>query len=317
MVLALRDRGEPVVVIDDLSTGFRWALPRDVPFVLGDIGDVGLVRRTIEEHKIDAVAHFAAKIVVPDSMTDPLGYYLNNTVKSRDLLEAVIAGGVRAFLFSSTAAVYGNASQHPVSEDDEPHPLSPYGTSKLMTERMVQDVSAALPLRHVILRYFNVAGADPAGRWGQSAPQATHLIKAALEAALGRRPRLQVFGDDYPTADGTCVRDYIHVADLVDAHVAALDHLRGGGESLLLNCGYGQGYSVSEVVEAVRRVTGLPFEAEVVGRRPGDPAAIVAATDRIRAALRWEPRLNDLDVIVEHAFAWERRLGDRAPETRP
>jgi UDP-glucose 4-epimerase len=268
------------------------------------------VRRTIEEHRIDAVAHFAAKIVVPESMTDPLGYYLNNTVKSRDLLEAVIAGGVRAFLFSSTAAVYGNASQHPISEDDEPRPLSPYGASKLMTERMVQDVSRAGPLRHVILRYFNVAGADPAGRLGQSTPEATHLIKAAMQAALGRRPRLEVFGDDYPTPDGTCVRDYIHVTDLVDAHVAALEHLRGGGGSLLLNCGYGRGYSVSEVVEAVRRVTGLPFEAKIAPRRPGDPAAIVAASDRIRTTLGWMPRLDDLHLIVEHAFAWERRLSE-------
>jgi UDP-glucose 4-epimerase len=310
MVLTLRDRGEQVVVLDDLSTGFRHALPPDVPLVVGDVGEIDLVRQTIHAHGVDAVAHFAAKIVVPESMTDPLSYYLNNTVKSRDLLEAVIAGGVRAFLFSSTAAVYGNASQHPISEDDEPRPLSPYGASKLMTERMVQDVSRAGPLRHVILRYFNVAGADPAGRLGQSTPEATHLIKAAMQAALGRRPRLEVFGDDYPTPDGTCVRDYIHVTDLVDAHVAALEHLRGGGGSLLLNCGYGRGYSVSEVVEAVRRVTGLPFEAKIAPRRPGDPAAIVAASDRIRTTLGWMPRLDDLHLIVEHAFAWERRLSE-------
>ena len=301
MVLALHDRGEPVVVMDDLSTGFRRALPSGVPLIVGDISDVDLVRRVVEEHEVDAVAHFAAKIVVPESIANPLGYYLNNTAKSRSLLEAVVASKVSAFIFSSTAAVYGDCHQGAISEDSDARPLSPYGASKLMTERMIQDTSAVHPLRHVILRYFNVAGADPDGRWGQSTPQATHLIKSALQTALGRRPWLQIFGDDYPTPDGTCVRDYIHVVDLVNAHIAALAHLRAGGGSTLLNCGYGRGYSVHQVVEAVRQVTGAQVPAQVVGRRPGDPASIVAVSDKIRSELGWSPGLDDLDVIVEHA----------------
>ena len=308
MVLALHDRGEPVVVMDDLSTGFRRALPSGVPLIVGDISDVDLVRRVVEEHEVDAVAHFAAKIVVPESIANRLGYYRNTTAQSRSLLQAVVASKVSAFIFSSTAAVYGDCHQGAISEDSDARPLSPYGASKLMTERMIQDTSAVHPLRHVILRYFNVAGADPDGRWGQSTPQATHLIKSALQTALGRRPWLQIFGDDYPTPDGTCVRDYIHVVDLVNAHIAALAHLRAGGGSTLLNCGYGRGYSVHQVVEAVRQVTGAQVPAQVVGRRPGDPASIVAVSDKIRSELGWSPGLDDLDVIVEHAYAWERTL---------
>ena len=306
-VLALLDRHESPFVLDDLSTGDRAAVPTNVPLVVGDVGDIEFVAKLIQEHRIDAILHFAAKIIVPESVADPLSYYLNNTVKTRALLEAAVRGNVRHFVFSSTAAVYGNPSITPVSEEAVPAPLSPYGMSKLMSEQMLRDTSAAYGLNHVILRYFNVAGADPAGRLGQSTPNATHLIKVALETALGRRSHMSIYGNDYPTSDGTCVRDYIHVSDLANAHLAALDHLRRGGESSTLNCGYGKGYSVKQVVDTVRKVAGVDFEVQHAPRRAGDPASIVADSDRLMR-LGWKPELNDLGTIVQHAYDWEKKL---------
>ena len=311
MVHALADAGERAVVLDNLSTGFDWAVAEGVPIVVGESGDQPLVAKLIAEHGVDAVIHFAASIVVPDSVADPLGYYRNNTVNSRALIETAIRGGVRHFIFSSTAAVYGNPARVPVTEDDATVPMSPYGSSKLMTEIMLRDAGAAHGLGHVILRYFNVAGADPGGRTGQSTRGATHLIKVAVETALGRRPKLQVFGTDYDTADGTCIRDYIHVSDLVRAHSDALAYLRGGGASATLNCGYGRGFSVLEVIDTVKRVSGVDFKVEFAGRRAGDPAKIVAGSDRIRSALAWRPQFDDLQTIVGHALAWERKLGTR------
>ena len=312
MTLALVDRGEEVVVLDNLSTGFDWAVPARAKLVVGDMGDGELVARTIREHGVQAIAHFAAKIVVPESVSDPLGYYLNNTAKSRNLIETAIRSGIKNFIFSSTAAVYGETSSEPVGEDTPQNPMSPYGRSKLMTEWMLQDASRAHDLRYVALRYFNVAGADPAGRIGQSTPAATHLIKVAAQAALGQRPALEVFGTDYPTRDGSCLRDYIQVSDLANAHLSALDHLRGGGGSLTLNCGYGRGYSVLEVIEVMKRVSGVEFPVKLSPRRAGDPAAIVAKADRIRAELGWVPQHDNLDGIVAQALAWERHLADRA-----
>lgn len=306
-VLAFVDRGEIPVVLDDLSTGRRDAVPPDVPLVVGDVGDIELVSRLIRRHGIDAILHFAAKIVVPESVADPLNYYLNNTVKTHALLQAATRENVRHFVFSSSAAVYGNPCETPVSETACPAPLSPYGRSKLMSEHMLIDAGAASNLRHVILRYFNVAGADPAGRLGQSTPGATHLIKVALETALRRRPYMSIYGDDYPTPDGTCVRDYVHVSDLARAHLVALDYLRDGGCSRTLNCGYGRGYSVREVVDAVRAVTAVDFEARRAPRRAGDPASIVANSDQL-IRLGWTPELDDLPAMIEHACNWERRL---------
>ena len=312
MVHALVDAGERVVVLDNLTTGFDWALAPGAALVVGDAGDQARVAALVAEHGVDNVIHFAASIVVPESVRDPLGYYRNNTANSRALIETAIKEGVRHFIFSSTAAVYGNPARVPVREDDPTVPTSPYGSSKLMTETMLRDAGAAHGLRHVILRYFNVAGADPLGRTGQSTAQATHLIKVALETALGRRPRMRVFGTDYPTPDGTCIRDYIHVCDLVAAHCEALAYLRGGGTSATLNCGYGRGCSVLEVIETVKRVSGADFEVELAARRPGDPAHLVAACERIRSTLGWRPRFNDLETIVTHALAWERSLARRA-----
>lgn len=312
MVLALRDRGEEVVVLDNLSTGFRQAVAPGARLIEGDVGDEALVLSLIRQHGIDAIIHFAAKIVVPESVADPLGYYFNNTAKSRALLAAAVAGGVGQFIFSSTAAVYGNPATTPVAEDATLQPMSPYGTSKLMTERMLRDTAVAHPLRYVALRYFNVAGADPQGRSGQSTPNATHLIKVAVQAALGLRSGMQIFGTDYPTPDGTCIRDYIHVSDLILAHVAALDHLRGGGTSSVFNCGYGHGYSVIEVVEAVKRLSGVDFKVDLAPRRAGDPASIVADAAKIRATLGWRPAYDDLDVIVRSALAWERHLKEQS-----
>ncbi|OYY27042.1 MAG: UDP-glucose 4-epimerase GalE [Azorhizobium sp. 35-67-15] len=311
MVLALLDAGEAVVVLDDLSTGFRWAVPDAAIFVQGDVSDSALVTQTVRQHGIDAVIHFAARIVVPDSVADPLGYYLANTVKTRALLEAVVAAGVPHFIFSSTAAVYGMVGTEPVDEDAALNPISPYGRSKLMSEWMMRDAGAAFPLHYVALRYFNVAGADPQGRSGQSTAGATHLIKVACEAALGKRSGLHVFGTDYETPDGTCLRDYIHVSDLAAAHLDALAHLRAGGESGIFNCGYGRGYSVLEVVETVKAVSGVDFPVTYSPRRAGDPAAIVAASDRIQAQLGWSPKLDDLPTIVAHALDWERSLAQR------
>jgi UDP-glucose 4-epimerase len=311
MVLALLDAGEKVVVVDNLSTGFWWAVPQEVPLVVGDMGDQALIAKTVREHEVDAIAHFAAKIVVPDSVADPLGYYLNNTVKSRALIEAAVENGVKHFIFSSTAAVYGEPTTIPVPEDLPLNPMSPYGRSKLMTEWMLQDTAQAHGLGYVILRYFNVAGADPKGRSGQSTANATHLIKVAAQTALGDRPQIEVFGTDYQTRDGSCIRDYIQVSDLADAHVVALRHLRAGGESLTLNCGYGDGYSVLEVIDVVKKVSGADFPVKLSGRRAGDPAAIVAKADRIRAKLGWTPKHNNLEQIVGQALNWERALKTR------
>jgi UDP-glucose 4-epimerase len=308
MVHALVDAGEQVVVLDNLSTGFRAALPPQVPLFVGETGNESLVAAILKAHRVNAIIHFAASIVVPDSVSDPLGYYRNNTANSRALLAAAVACDVPHFIFSSTAAVYGNPARSPVGEDAVPQPMSPYGTSKLMTEMMLADVGVAHELRYVILRYFNVAGADPKRRTGQSTAGATHLIKVAAQTALGARPKMDVFGTDYPTPDGTCVRDYIHVTDLVGAHSAALKHLRGGGESLRLNCGYGRGYSVLEVIDTVKRVAGHDFTVNITGRRPGDPASIVADAGRIRAALGWRPAFDNLETIVTHALTWERHL---------
>jgi len=313
MVHELVEAGESVVVLDNLSTGHRWAVAAGVPLVVGESGDQPLVTRLIREHGIEAIVHFAASIVVPDSVRDPLGYYRNNTVNSRALIECAVKTGVRHFIFSSTAAVYGNPAAIPVTEDAPTEPISPYGWSKLMTEIMLRDASRAHGLAHAILRYFNVAGADPQARTGQASPAATHLIKVAAEAALGLRGKLDVFGTDYPTPDGTCIRDYIHVCDLVRAHSDALRHLRAGGPSLIANCGYGHGFSVLEVVETVKRIAGVDFKVETAPRREGDPARIVAASDRARATLGWQPRFDDLDTIVGHALAWERELQRRFP----
>ena len=311
MVLELLAGGEEVVVLDNLSTGFRWAVAKPAELVVGDIGDQDLVATLIKRNSIRAIIHFAGSIVVPESVTQPLAYYHNNTVKSRALIEAAVDGGVPHFIFSSTAAVYGNPATAPVAEDAPLMPMSPYGSSKLMTEIMLCDASNAYGLKAVALRYFNVAGADPQGRSGQSTPRATHLIKIACETALGKRGHMEVFGTDYETADGTCVRDYIHVSDLAAAHAAALGYLRDGGGTDVFNCGYSKGYSVLEVIEAVKRVSGQRLEARMSPRRPGDPARIVAGSDKIRYRLGWKPRHDDLDLIVSHALAWEAQLGQR------
>ena len=312
MVHELNDAGEPVVVLDNLSTGFRFLVPGKVPFVVGSTGDRKLVEETIARHRVDAIIHFAASIVVPDSVADPLGYYANNTMNTCALLDIAIKAGVRQFIFSSTAAVYGNAETVPVREDAPTAPISPYGTSKLMSEIMLHDAGKAHGLRFVVLRYFNVAGADPKLRTGQSTPQATHLIKVACEAALGKRAKIDVFGTDYPTPDGTCVRDYIHVSDLARAHSAALAHLRRGGDSATFNCGYGHGVLG---VRGDRGGASAPAAAIFRSRSPGAAPAIrpalVADVSRIRSTLDWRPQFEDLDTIVAHALAWERRLPGR------
>jgi UDP-glucose 4-epimerase len=308
MVLELVEAGEDVVVLDNLSTGFRWAIPEQASLVVGDTGDQSLVSRLIRQQRIRAIIHFAASVVVPDSVRDPLGYYLNNTANSRALIECAINHGVQHFIFSSTAAVYGNPTESPVSEDAPTQPISPYGWSKLMSEIMLRDAAKAHGLNYVILRYFNVAGADPRCRTGQSSVGATHLIKVAVETALGLRPHLEVFGLDYPTPDGSCIRDYIHVSDLTRAHSDALRQLRSGGSSQTLNCGYGHGFSVLEVIETVKRVSGVDFKVENAARREGDPARIIANSQRARTALGWEPRYDNLATIVTHALAWERDL---------
>jgi len=312
-VLALLDAGWPVVVIDNLSTGFRWAVPDAVAFAHGDIADADLLRRLIAEHRIGAIMHFAGSVVVPESLEDPLAYYENNTVKSRALIASAVAGGVGHIIFSSTAATYGIPARVPVAEDAPTEPINPYGWSKLMTERMLKDSAAAYPLNYCALRYFNVAGADPDGRSGQSTQGATHLIKVAVEAATGRRGHVDVYGTDYDTPDGTGVRDYIHVSDLAAAHVDALERLIAAPrESLILNCGYGRGFSVLEVLDAVDRVTNLRVERRLGPRRAGDPPSLVADNGRILAILPWRPARADLDTIVADALAWERRLAERS-----
>jgi UDP-glucose 4-epimerase len=311
-VLALRDAGWPVVVIDNLVTGFRWAVPDDVPFHQGDIADQPFVEQVLRDHEVKAILHFAGSVVVPESVSDPLKYYRNNTAASRSLIESAVRCGVSHFIFSSTAATYGIPDETPCREDMPTRPINPYGMSKLMTEAMLADVSAAHPVNHCILRYFNVAGADPAGRSGQSTAGATHLIKVAVEAALGKRSHVGVFGTDFPTPDGTGVRDYIHVSDLAAAHVLALEALIAAPtENLLMNCGYGRGFSVLEVLDAVDRVTNMKIERQLEGRRPGDPPALVADNGKILARLPWVPRHDDLDTIVAHALAWERALATR------
>ena len=315
MVHALIDAGERVVVLDNLSTGFSWAVASKATLAVGESGDQPRVAALIAENGVDSIIHFAASVVVPESVRHPLAYYRNNTINSRALIEAAVASGVRHFIFSSTAAVYGNPERLPVREDDPTMPMSPYGRSKLMTEMMLQDAGIAHGLRYCILRYFNVAGADPLGRTGQSTKGATHLIKVAVETALGLRQKMQVFGTDYETSDGTCVRDYIHVWDLVGAHSHALAYLRAGGASTVLNCGYGRGFSVLAVIETVKRTAGIDFQVEITGRRPGDPARIVAAADRARSTLGWHPQLDDLPTIVRHALAWERNLQASRPRS--
>ncbi len=308
MVLNLADAGEKVVVLDNLVTGFDWAIDGRALFETGNAGDIDLVRRLIDKHAITEIIHFAGSIVVPESVTNPLKYYGNNTATSRNLIEAAILGGVKHFIFSSTAAVYGMTGLAPVVESTPLHPMSPYGRSKLMTEWMLADVAAAHPMTYGVLRYFNVAGADPAGRSGQSTPLATHLIKVACQAALGQREKMDIFGTDYETPDGTCVRDYIHVTDLIAAHALLLKHLRQGGDSTTLNCAYGQGFSVRQVVEMVRSVSGVDFRAEEGPRRPGDPASITATGEKVRSLLGWSPQHDDLREIVQSAYDWERRL---------
>ena len=312
MTLKLLDEGERVVVIDDLSAGHRGAVPDAAAFVQGDIGDEALVRRTISEHDVGAIMHFAGSVLVFESVADPLGYYLNNTVKSRSLVALAVDLGVPHFVFSSTAAVYGAPGDDPVREDAPLDPHSPYGTSKLVTEWMLRDTAAANPdFSYAALRYFNVAAADPAMRAVQSSKVSSHIVKIAAEAAMGKRPGLQIYGDDYKTPDGTCVRDYIHVWDLADVHYKALAHLRQGGSSLVANCGYSRSFSVREVVEAVKRVSGIDFPVSFAARRPGDPELIVADSTLAREKLGWTPRFDELDTIIRHALEWEKRLRAR------
>ena len=308
MVQALKEAGESVVVIDNLSTGFADVLPDGVPLLVGDAGDETVVGNAIARHGVESIIHFAGSIVVPDSMRDPLGYYRNNTMTTRSLLNAAVKAGVSRFIFSSTAAVYGDPDQVPVPENAPTRPLSPYGSSKLMTEIMLRDVASAHGMNYVVLRYFNVAGADPLARMGLATVGATHLLKIAVEAATGQRAKIDVFGTDYPTPDGSCIRDFIHVSDLAQAHRAALSYLRGGGGSVTLNCGYGRGYSVLETIEAVRRVSGRNFAVSYAPRRPGDIMAMVADTSRIRGVLDWTPQYDDLETIATHALAWEWKL---------
>jgi UDP-glucose 4-epimerase len=308
MVRALTDAGESVVVIDNLSTGFSQFLPEGVPLFIGDAADENLVEGVITAHKIETIIHFAGSVVVPDSMRDPLAYYRNNTMTTRSLLTAAVKCGVNRFIFSSTAAVYGNPDQVPVPEHAPTRPLSPYGSSKLMTEIMLHDTASAHGMSYVVLRYFNVAGADPEARIGLATVGATHLLKIAVEAATGQRAKVDVFGTDYPTPDGSCIRDFVHVSDLAQAHRAALSYLRGGGASVTLNCGYGRGYSVKEAIEAVRRVSGRNFAVQYAARRPGDIMTMIADTARIRSTLDWTPQYDDLDTIAAHALRWEEKL---------
>ena len=312
-VLALRAAGWPVAVIDNLSTGRREAVPDEVPFFLGNIADQALVKRIVAEQGVQAIMHFAGSIVVPESVEKPLDYYGNNTVGSHALITAAVASGVKHILFSSTAAVYGAPEVVPISEDSPKAPINPYGQSKLMTEHMLRDSAAAYPFNYGALRYFNVAGADPEGRTGQAGKGSTHLIKVAVEAAVGKRDHVSVFGTDYPTEDGSCVRDYIHVSDLADAHVAALAYLVANPETnLTLNCGYGRGLSVLEVLDSVDRVHGTPLKRVIGPRRAGDPPSLVSSNKALVETLDWTPRFADIDTIVAHALAWEKKLQQRS-----
>ncbi|MGH8507489.1 MAG: UDP-glucose 4-epimerase GalE [Gammaproteobacteria bacterium] len=304
VVRQLGESGRAVVVVDDLSTGFEQAVVHGI-FIAGDVGDRSLMDRVLQEHRIDTVMHFAAHTVVPESVRDPLKYYGNNTCKTRALLEACAHAGVTKFVFSSTAAVYGILTAPLAYEDTPTCPINPYGTSKLMSEWMLRDTAAVSRLRYVILRYFNVAGSDPEGRIGQSTREATLLIKVAAEVALGKRAALSIFGTDYPTPDGTGIRDYIHVDDLACAHLRALDYLERGGEPEILNCGYGHGYSVREVIRAIEKIHGERLNVREEPRRAGDPPVLVAGADRIKAVLGWHPRYDDLEFIVKTSLAWE------------
>ncbi len=306
-LLQLLARGERVVVLDDLSTGFRQAVG-DAQLVTGNVGDRALVDRLLAEHRVDTIVHFAAHTIVPESVSNPLKYYGNNTCATRSLLEAASQAGVKHFVFSSTAAVYGIPSSGTASEETPTQPINPYGTSKLFSEWMLRDLCAATPMRYVALRYFNVAGSDTQGRIGQSTRAATLLVKVACEVAIGRRPYLSVFGTDYPTPDGTGVRDYIHVEDLAAAHINALTYLRDGGKSLVANCGYGHGYSVREVVASVEKIAGIKLAVREEPRRAGDPPALIASANKVRDVLGWSPKLDDIDTIVRSSLEWERRL---------
>ena len=313
-VLALRDCGWKVAVVDDLSSGTRAVVPDDVPFYEGSIADRALVDSILDEEGIGAIMHFAGSIVVPESVEKPLDYYRNNTLASHSLISAAVDAGVKHILFSSTAAVYGAPTKVPIGEDDLKEPINPYGASKLMTERMLADASAAYPFNYGALRYFNVAGADPQGRTGQIGKGSTHLIKVAVEAAVGKRDHISVFGTDYPTADGTCIRDYIHVSDLAAAHMAALEWLtEHPDENLVLNCGYGRGLSVLEVLDAIDRLTNEPIKRVMEGRRAGDPPELIASNGRLLNTLAWRPTYADIDTIVAHALAWERKLAATQP----
>ncbi len=310
VVRQLGERGERIVVLDNLSTGFREAVLYG-ELVVGDTGDMELVSRVLKEHNVETVLHFAAHTIVPESVTNPLKYYRNNTANTRNLLECCQNAGVKHFVFSSTAAVYGEPKNPEITEDSPTQPINPYGMSKLMSETMLRDLANACPMRHVILRYFNVAGCDPGGRIGQNTEKATLLTKVAVEAAVGKRKQVYIFGTDYPTADGTGVRDYIHVEDLASAHLDALDYLRKGGESITLNAGYGHGYSVREVLDMVGKVNGKPLTIIEEGRRAGDPAALIATAGKIRKVLGWEPKYDNLEEIVRSALAWERKLAEK------
>jgi UDP-glucose 4-epimerase len=311
LVWELIDHGEKVIVLDRLSTGFEWAVAPDATLIIGDIADASLLKSLLRDHSIDSVIHFAGSVVVPESVAVPLDYYENNTCKTRALLQAIVEAGVRHVIFSSTAAVYGSQGQAPIAEDASTNPESPYGRSKLMTEWMLSDASLAHGFTFTALRYFNVAGADPRGRTGQSTSGATHLIKVACETAIGKRPAMDVFGTDYPTPDGTCIRDYIHVSDLAVAHRLALARLRAGGDNLIANCGYGHGYSVFEVIDSVKKIVGHPLEVRSCGRRPGDAAAVVANVNLVRRELNWIPKYADLDRIIADALGWEEILNRR------
>ena len=317
MVWELLDHGEETVVVDNFSTGFDWAVPERAKFVEGDAGDADLIGDLISDNKIDTIIHFAGSVVVPESVEKPLDYYRNNTANSQRLIETAVKCGIDKFIFSSTAAVYGAPlTDGPIREDAILNPMSPYGSSKLMTEIMLRDTALAHDMRYVMLRYFNVAGADPLRRTGQSTEGATHLIKVACEAATGKRNHMQVFGTDYDTPDGSCVRDFIHVSDLVNAHYAALNFLRQGGLKFTANCGYSKGYSVLEVIEVVKRVSGVDFPVVETKRRPGDIPALVANAHRIMSRLDWQPKHNSLDVIVETALDWEKVLAGKTEQKK-
>ena len=311
MVRCLLDAGETPLVVDNLVTGFDWLVPEGVPFIQADVGDVVRMEQILKEHAVEAVIHFAGSVVLPESVSNPLKYYRNNTAVSRNVIEACVNAGVDKFIFSSTAAVYGDPDEVPVREDAPLRPQSPYGLSKLMTELMLKDVATAHPFRYTALRYFNVAGADPQGRTGQATLNATNLIKIACETALGKRDHMTIFGTDYPTIDGTGVRDYIHVWDLVEAHRLALLRLRAGGGSVVMNCGYGKGSSVRQVIDAVQAASGATFDVRLGERRPGDMPEVLAANEVILRELNWQPKHQDLNVIVRHALDWESALARR------